>query len=108
MPLDDLHLSEAPNQIIRQWHDYGGWYNSNQNNFRLVQGIAFAGCGNSLWEYSSEKELLRHKRTIRHFYTLVMKGASEADIYSIFRGNLTVMQVIKQSDELFEIVPSYI
>ena len=41
MPQKDKYGSQAPIELLRQWMDYGGWYDLETKEFKYLQDIVF-------------------------------------------------------------------
>jgi hypothetical protein len=44
MPKTDEYGVKSANELLRQWFDYGGWYDHIQPERRRIEGIQFVGC----------------------------------------------------------------
>jgi dynein heavy chain len=44
MPRKDLYGSQPPLELIRQWIDYGSWYNREKLTLNLISGLQFLCC----------------------------------------------------------------
>lgn len=82
MPQKEVYGAQPPIELLRQWMDYGGWYDidTNEKEFRYIQAIKFAtamgppgGGRNSI-----------SPRYIRHFNVIYIEPYSQESMNYIF------------------------
>ena len=82
MPQKEVYGAQPPVELLRQWMDYGGWYDidTNEKEFRFVQSIKFitamgppGGGRNSITQ-----------RYIRHFNVIYIEPYSQESLTYIF------------------------
>jgi dynein heavy chain len=82
MPQKEKYGAQPPIELLRQWMDYGGWYDIDdpERNFRKLINVRFTGAmgppGNGRNSISS--------RYIRHFNTLYIEPYKEESLKYIF------------------------
>ena len=80
MPQKDQFESQPSLELLRQWMDYGGWYdiNPDDHNFKSIEGICFVGAISS----NGHHELTN--RYFRHYNILYLDQQNEETLKYMF------------------------
>ncbi len=83
MPAKDQFESQPPLELLRQWMDYGGWYDIDgaDKRFKNVEDIAFLA---AMAPPSSGRQTIS-TRYLRHYSVMHLESADPAMLKSMFR-----------------------
>jgi len=79
MPQKEKYFAQPPIELLRQWMDYGGWYDIDtpEKEFRTTQKVAFVAAMNPAGNVITN-------RYVRHFNLVYIEPYSDTSLFSIF------------------------
>lgn len=82
MPQKEIYGAQPPIELLRQWMDYGGWYDleTNEKNFKTIQSIRFVG---AMQPPGGGRNYISTRYT-RHFCTINVSLYSNSSLKYIF------------------------
>lgn len=89
MPQKEKYGAQPPIELLRQWMDYGGWYeiDTNEKAFRYLEGVKFVA---AMGPPGGGRNTIT-ARYVRHFVSIYVEPFSNDSMVYIFNNVLEWM-----------------
>lgn len=84
MPLREVYGAQPPIELLRQWMDYGGWYNTKSNSFTQIVDVQFVA---AMGPPGGGRNPVT-QRYLRHYNTICLTPYDDSSLKRIF-GTIT-------------------